>query len=363
MPPPDDVNAAQAAAAGNVIADNVLNRPVAIPKFDGLGSHHAKALIWMDGVHLYWGHELDTLSQQQLEGFLAFALTAEALVWYQEEHSTYPAITATWADFIKLFKATWIDSDLPRSAVAATIKTLFMEQQEPLRKFRTRCLACARHATKLFTAADGETEDQKKTRIANNTSAVENQAMWYIWAGVLPIIRAELIKTRNVSTLDETMAECKVIVAQLIDQGKYRDPSAAQPLIPKAVPQQAVQAINTHIHPAPIVSLQQQYDALDPAAAQSFLAKITARQGQSKSKPKSNRNSSSKAPASKGRERKFDASKYTEGAKCTFCHTMHHTEAQCMAKQNNQAAGMAAALHCTAPSDQSRFASTTDFWQ
>lgn len=348
-------------------ADNELNRPVAIPKFDGVAPTHQSGQNWMDGTTLYWGTRLVALTKAQLEGYLAFAFKDKALFWYQTEHNHNEDITKDWNTFVEAFKDQWLLKDIPRATIAGMIRTLRMENNEEVRHFRSRCLQTARQSTKPFTAPDEESDADKAKRRGYHTQAVEDNAMWFFVGGLLPVLRKPLLE-KQFTNLKDCLNLTHQIVGTLVDAGLYKDPTMSTPS------RSAAQAIQQPANLDPIASaisagqpsLQQQLESLDPSLATQLVQSISKRfqkkkknQQQRKTKPVAAASATPTADSGKSRERRFDPSKYTEGATCDYCGILHHTAAQCMSKAN-ATSNSASAIDCS--NDYDRFATNEDFW-
>lgn len=337
MPPPTDEERAAAAAAA---AAQQSSRTVAIPKFDGVPPAYQSSKNWLAGTALYWGTKLDTITQAELEGFLAFALKDTALRWYQVTNEGNTPITTTWAVFKKEFEDHWGKPKLPRATLAARIKQLSLLHDEPLKQYRIRCLEVARDATVKLKAPDGETDAMKQQRLIYQDTNVNDNAMWFFINGLPDVIKNPLLE-KDFDSFKECMEKVERVSLNLVNLGKYKDPSLGL-----AKPQaNNLQVLNPYVSsisgqdahaaaslpPAVLSPEQLHYYGVAPiAAAIKPRSKPPPKPNQGRGPPKKQQSTRTGKVSSRMLSNPAD---YTPDAKCNYCGVPNHTEAQCWSKK------------------------------
>jgi len=329
--------------AANPAQAGLLNRPVAIPKFDGTPPTEQSAKNWISGTTLYWENGLNNINKAKLDGYLAFALKDEALQWFITEARHNETLTDSWTNFLDQFKARFMGITLSRVVLNADKATLKQRPTESILSFRSRCLAVAWDTTRKFAPEENETAAQLRSRRRFQQEAVDDNAMWFFIDGLLPVIKKALM-AKDFEDLDSCMKQARRVVKLLIENGLYTDPDAA----PRA---RMLLTPNKHL------DSNLETVSTVKAMVQAELAAIR------KQKPKT----SAKAIKDKPR-RRYDDSYYTEGATCSFCHKKNHTILQCKSKSNTSTVNVSstapdAALNALDVHDHFHALDTTgDFW-
>ncbi len=354
--------------------DQALARQVAIPKFEGTPPYYQAALNWLDGTKLYWKNNLDNISKDDLDGFLAFALKDAALFWFQNEKLMTRDLTDSWANFKRHFDTRWCHQRHARATLAHRINNLRMEPSETIYTYRSRCIEVAHLSTPDLPVPNGETDAAKQTRLTHCNIFHSHLSQWYFICGLPTVIRRHLVE-KSFTTFTECIKAAEDVVCNLVDSGLYKDPSLVnRPNAPAPTPKDNLKTLSPYISSItdvqasvdgncrtwppknPAISLigveQDVLDALASGAnVSSNLVNEDIKQyfgvsaiGKSNNKPFSYptrrpfRGRGGRRPnRGRGNSNRFSNSKdYTPNAKCSWCGIPNHTEKQCWAKQRSQ---------------------------